>query len=207
MKWRWLVALFVLWALNVAQAGWQNTQWNSSVTINPLIGGGFSCKVPGSNGHLNSVQHGPVPIALRQYIFFKCQVVKISGLPKFVSLDRSTGLAPNCRILLQRKGDDWSCSGGKEHYRWWSAGTNCVFLKADGIQRTYNVQVTTTNNWSNCWGKPASQYPSQFKACLANLDNIELVFGGGNSFSHGVYVAGGVAKYKLLEMRVHSSET
>lgn len=92
-------------------------------------------------------------------------------------------------------------SGGTEHYRWWSTGALCVFLEPDGLEKTYSVQVIP-KNWTNVYGKPATEFKDKFKACLNDIDNVQIVFGGGNSFSHGVYVKNGQASFELLSYSV-----
>jgi Trypsin-like peptidase domain len=195
------------WTAQAAESNstqWTNTQWNSGVTVTWPAGTLFSFVFPTGTGHVNSIRRAQQPVALFKTVKFTYKVVKLSGNPKFVSLDPAPappGFLPNCRIMLQRTGDDWKGGIKTQHYRWWSTGTLCSFLKADGHTYTYSVQLIP-KNWSNVWGKLGTQFPAEFKACLANLDNVQLVFGGGNSFSHGLRVRNGSARYTMLTYRV-----
>jgi hypothetical protein len=188
-----------------AQAGeWKSTQWNSGVTVTSSPGTKFSFVFPSGSGHVNSIRRAQQPIAPYKTLTFTCKVVRLSGNPKFVSLDPAPAppsLMPNCRIMLQRKGDDWLGGSETQHYRWWSTGTLCSFLKANGQTYTYSVKLIP-QNWSNVWGKMGTQFPAQFKGCLANLQNVQVVFGGGNSFSHGLRVKNGSVRYTMLTYKV-----
>lgn len=193
-----ILLIFCL-CVSSAFAGWQNTQWNDGVNVNS--NGSFNFP---SGGHVNSIEQKQGPIKFKKTVTFTCRVKPLSGNPKFQSLDPAPAppsLAPNARVLIQRKNDDWTCGSSTQNYRWWSTGSMCVFLKADGQTYTYSVKLIP-KNWTNCWGKSASQFPNEFKAALANADNVQIVFGGGNSFSHGVRVKNGTAQFQLLSFSI-----
>lgn len=179
---------------------WVNTRWNEGVNVKPLQNGEFKFNVP-TKGHVNSIQRKQGAIRFKSSVTFTCRV---TGKGKFVSLDTAPAppaLLPNCRVMIQRKGDDWKCTGDTQNYRWWSTGAMCVFLKSDGQTYTYNVKLIP-ENWSNCWGKMATEYKSQFRDALANTENVQLVFGGGNSFAHGVRLKSGDAQFQLLTFSI-----
>lgn len=191
--------LLLLCATVAHAATWENTQWNSGVKVKQAAHG-FKCVIPQGDSHLNSVQRKQGSIPFRATVVFTCRV---TGKAKIVSLDTSPAppaLMPNCRVLIQCSGDDWMCGGDTQHYRWWSTGALCVFLKSDGKTYTYSVKLIPAN-WTNCWGKSATQYKTQFKDALAHVNNVQIVFGGGNSFSHGVR-AKGAATYELLSFDI-----
>jgi hypothetical protein len=199
-----IIAAVIAIAVICCDGAWQSTQWNSGVNIKPTQSG-FVFDVP-TNGHVNSIQQGAKSVKLRQTVTLTFRLKTMSGKPIFKSLDTAPAppaLKPNFRIMFQRKGDDWTCSGGKEHYRWWATGANCAFLQPslDTGTLIYSIKITP-QNFSNCWGKPATQYKSEFKACLANLDNEQITWGGGNSFAHGINTANGQARYELFTFKI-----
>jgi hypothetical protein len=51
--------------------------------------------------------------------------------------------------------------------------------------------TTRPTIWTNVLGKPATQRMSGFPNVVQNAGNLNIVFGGGNSFSHCVSVKGG----------------
>lgn len=172
---------------------WQNTRYNIGVTLKPLTGGVFTFAFPVKPGKVSSITSSwPTPIARRSKVQLR---YKIRGRATFYSYDESDGLAPNFRVMLQRKGDDWSGIGGMEHYRWWS-NPYCGVLERTG---EYEIIVPVVpRTWSNVNGNTGTQFPNEFLAACSNIDNWQLVFGGGNSFSHGVAVTSGKARFDLL---------
>lgn len=198
-----LATLIIFGAWTIAPAaGWENTQWNSGVKVKNTEKG-FNFTFP-TGGHVNSVERSWGSIPFKGMVTFTCKIKVLSGKPKFVSLDPAPAppaLLPNARVLIQRRGDDWMCGDATQNYRWWSTGALCVFLKADNQIYTYSVKLTP-ENWTNCWGKSAKSFKAQFQDALKNADNVQIVFGGGNSFSHGLRVKNGSAQFQLLTFSI-----
>lgn len=56
--------------------------------------------------------------------------------------------------------------------------------------------------WQNMNGKPATDYPLEFKAALAAPAMICLTFGAGGDFGHGIRTIGGYATFNANDIRV-----
>ena len=116
---------------------------------------------------------------------------KLGSKPaRFVALDPATvppGLKHNLRPMLQVQHDDYV----SEDNRWWPSGVSCGFLGTNltGKLRTLQIPIAP-NMWSNVWGKPAFQRMKGFLNVVQKAGKLNIVFGGGNSFSHGVSVRG-----------------
>jgi len=56
--------------------------------------------------------------------------------------------------------------------------------------------------WTNVWGKPASQRMKGFLNVVQKAGKLNIVFGGGNSFSHGVSVQGGKVRITIVSLTI-----
>ncbi len=176
-------------------SGWQgNTQYNDGVNIKPVQGGQFSFVFP-SSSHVNLIGHPWKSVKPGTKITITYKIAIISGKPKFISLDPAPSppsLKPNFRPMLFN-GD----MAGSDS-RFWPAGGSCAWLIADGLVHTYSVKLSPTL-WTNVWG----QYNADgFKNLCGHLYEIDLAFGGGNSFSHGIKVKNGSAQFQLIGFKI-----
>jgi hypothetical protein len=122
--------------------------------------------------------------------------------PRFVSLDPAPGppgLKPNFRPMLQVQHDDYV----SEDNRWWPGGRNCAFLDANFTGELQTLQIPIQPAiWTNVLGNPATQRMSGFLKAIQNAGNLNIVFGGGNSFSHGISVKAGRVRITIVHVRV-----
>lgn len=186
----------ILLLLATTAFGQWHDEWSKGVSVKNTKGG-FAFSFPVCDNHANEVVRSFGNLPVGGTITATVRMDKISGNPKFKSLDPAPAppsLLPNCRFMLQRPNDDWR----SENNRWWPSGASCVFLKADGNVYTYAVKLKP-NLWTNVYGKYNA---AEFKKTLGNMGNLAIVFGGGNSFAHGVCGKGGVARYNLLSLKV-----
>ncbi len=173
-----------------AQMNWHTTEWNGGVNVKQKDGGFVFVLKPGA--HINAVQPDRPAVRTGDIITVKYRVKKLGATrPRFVSLDPAPvppGLKPNLRPMLQVQHDDYV----SEDNRWWPSGLNCGFLGTNLTGELQTLQIPIRPKiWTNVWGKPASQRMRGFLNVVQNGGNLNIVFGGGNSFSHGVSVKGG----------------
>lgn len=172
---------------------WNNTEWNGGVQIfNGQANGFFFNLVPGA--HVNAIQTTRPALKERQCIELTYRIKTLKGKPVFQSLDPSKGLKPNFRPMIQVKDDDYV----SEDNRWWPSGVACVMLQIelDEAAATFHVPLTPAL-WTNVWGKSATTRRSGWLNAISHPGNLNIVFGGGNSFSHGVAVKGGSVRFIL----------
>lgn len=121
----------------------------------------------------------------------------LSGLPAFIQAPEAGNtcpVAPNMRPFLFAYRNDWS----GEFSRWWaSQGWTLV---APG---TYQWSVPFQPDlWTSVYGKSGAQAPAQFADALKNISSVGFTFGGGCFYGHGVYVAGGTARWTLSQLLI-----
>jgi len=182
---------------------WQNTQWNQGVSLQKTAGIQFAFRFPAAPGHVNAIQANRGAFALGNTITVTYRVRKTEGNPKFVSLDPAPvppGLRPNFRPMLQVANDDYV----SEDNRWWPTGLNgCAFLADDltGTNHTFSIQILP-NLWANVFGRLATQRMNAFQRVIGHSGKLNIVFGGGNSFSHGVRIKSGKARFVLVSLTI-----
>lgn len=177
---------------------WNTTEWNGGIQIGNNKTGGFGFTLsPGA--HINAVQTGRPALREGMTISLTYAVKAIKGKPIFLSLDPSNGLKPNFRPMIQVKNDDYM---GQDN-RWWPSGMSCVILqpKLALAAGTFLVPLKP-QLWTNVWGKPATSRRSGWLNTLLHPGNLNIVFGGGNSFSHGVAVKGGSVRFILQKWSI-----
>jgi len=187
--------------LKFAQMNWHTTEWNAGVTIKQKDAGFvFALK---SGAHINAVQANRPAVRIGDIITVTYTVKRLGNKPaRFVSLDPAPvppGLKPNLRPMLQVQHDDYM----SEDNRWWPSGASCGFLGTNltGELQTLRIPIQP-NTWTNVWGKPASQRMKGFLNVVQKSGKLNIVFGGGNSFSHGVSVKGGKVRITIVTVTV-----
>jgi len=192
-----IITIFIY--LHLPQMNWHTTEWNGGVNINQKDGGFAFVLKPGA--HINAVQADRPAVRIDDIITVKYRVKKLGATrPRFVSLDPAPvppGLKPNLRPMLRVAHDDYV----SEDNRWWPSGLNCGFLGTNLTGELQTLQIPIRPNiWTNVLGKPASQRMSGFLNVLQNAGKLNIVFGGGNSFSHGVSVKGGKVRIIIVSV-------
>ena len=203
-SWRMLGCLKIITIflyLNSHKANWHTTEWNGGVNVKQKGGGFVVALKPGS--HINAVQSNRPALRVGDIITVKYTVKKLGNKPpRFVSLDPGPvppGLKPNLRPMLQVQHDDYV----SEDNRWWPSGLNCGFLGTNLTGELQTLQIPIRPNiWTNVWGKPAAQRMKGFLDVIQKAGNLNIVFGGGNSFSHGVSVKGGNIRITIVSVTI-----
>jgi hypothetical protein len=183
------------------QMNWHTTEWNGGVKIKQK-GSGFVFAL-NSGAHINAVQANRPAVRIGDIITVTYKVKKLGNKPaRFVSLDPAPsppGLKPNLRPMLQVQHDDYVT----EDNRWWPSGVNCGFLATNLTNDLQTLQIPIRPDiWTNVWGKPASQRMKGFLNVVQKPGNLNIVFGGGNSFSHGVSVKGGKVRITIVNITI-----
>jgi len=166
-------------------------------------GSQFSFRFPAAPGHVNVIKANRGALAIGKTITITYFVRKTQGNPQFISLDPAPsppGLRPNFRPMLQVANDDYT----SQDNRWWPTGVNgCAFLPDDltGTNHTFSIQILP-GLWANVLGKLATQRMSGFRHVLNHSGKLNIVFGGGNSFSHGVRITNGKAQFVLVNLTI-----
>lgn len=187
--------------LKFAQINWHTTDWNGGVNIKQK-NGGFVCALK-HGAHINAVQSNRPAVQVGDIITIKYRVKKLGSKPsRFVSLDPAPappGLKPNLRPMLQIQHDDYV----SEDNRWWPSGVSCGFLGTNltGELQTLRIPIQP-NTWTNVRGKPASKRINGFLNVVQKPGNLNIVFGGGNSFSHGVSVKSGKIRVTIVNVTI-----
>ena len=182
---------------------WQSTQWNQGVSLQKSAGIQFSFEFPAPPGQVNAIQADRGALKIGQTITVTYWVRKTQGNPKFISLDPAPvppGLRANFRPMLQVANDDYDTQDN----RWWPTGVNgCAFLPDDltGTNHTVSVQILP-NLWANVLGGLGTARMNKFHKVIGHSGKLNIVFGGGNSFSHGVRIKNGKAQFVLVSLTI-----
>jgi hypothetical protein len=194
-----IITIFL--CLNLHKMTWHTTEWNGRVNIKQK-NGGFVVALK-SGAHINAVQTNRPAVRVGEIITVKYTVRKLGNKPsRLVSLDPAPappGLKPNLRPMLQVQNDDYV----SEDNRWWPSGVSCGFLGTNLTGELQTLQIPIQPNiWTNVWGKPASQRMKGFLNVVQKAGNLNIVFGGGDSFSHGVSVKGGKIRITIVSVTI-----
>lgn len=156
-----------------------------------MQGKGWTMKFPGPGGKVDYVQNFDPPTLVGATAIVMRFAVKGGG---FVPFEGTAKSKATVTVQIQRKGDDWTGEGKMRLYRYYSR-TRTV-LAAGEYEITYPLDVA---HWGGVNSGPDD--PEAFAACLRELDNIAVVFGGGSGAGHGVW-ATAPSQFTLLEMEV-----
>jgi hypothetical protein len=94
-------------------------------------------------------------------------------------------------LYFQRAGDGFSSEFG----RWYGPrqelkdGTSTIVASLD------------PSDWGSVMGKRGDAAVSEFQKSIANVANVGMVFGGGDSAGHGVFVTGGTATFTIVDWK------
>jgi hypothetical protein len=166
-------------------------QFSEGVTLKPK-GDGFYFDFP-LDGHINYITApwtGEIKLGMKVRV--KWRLKRISGSPRFISLDGNPGLAPNFRPMI--------CDDPLQN-RWWS-NPDCVALPANLDLRGELVVPIRAKRWSGVMGEWANTVKERFLRDLKTINYVALTFSGGRSFGHGIRVEGGVARLEILEYTI-----
>lgn len=100
---------------------------------------------------------------------------------------------PRITAYFQRAGDNWSCAGKYDPYRWYDTPTSQV-LSAPG---SYELVASLDDAWTGCQSSTKANDPNSFAAAVGSAGRIGVVFGGGDGYGHGVFGLNGPAVVTL----------
>lgn len=101
------------------------------------------------------------------------------------------GSPPTVSLIIWRSGDNLSCQGEYQQYRYFSRQRGS--LSPGDYTLTVNIDPS---NWTDCYGKPGTDFPARFQATIYNVWKIGFTFGG-NSAGHGVIAPQGGVQFTL----------
>jgi hypothetical protein len=150
---------------------------------------------PDPDSHVNYLIERPPTVRPGQKITL---VFSFVGDGTLVATEGSA--PPRVRLFLQRVGDNLSGTGAYQQYRYWSLAYVDVSTPGD-----YTLsEVIDPSRWTDVYGKPGSQYPDNFAACVAQLVNIGCTLGG-EFAGHGIRATSGTPKFILKSFSVTDS--
>lgn len=110
----------------------------------------------------------------------------ISGAGTLAAVE---GGVARCGLFMQRAGDNMLGTGAFQQYRYYAIAGVVLDHAGD-----YSVKAKLVpEQWSDVFGKPGTDFPDNFKACVENASVIGFVFGQmGAGWAHGVFANGQV---------------
>jgi hypothetical protein len=165
------------------------------LTPSPHPRGGWYIDFPQAPGRINSVTFRHGSLAGKKRIVMRYRIEADPGV-KIVPAS-----APEWPAIItlqfQRAGDTWTARGEFETYRWFG-----TFASQSPLRPGEREMVAPLNgNWTAIQTSSAKSNPAAFQQAIAGADRVGFVFGGGNSYSHGVY-ATGRARLVVTQFRV-----
>lgn len=100
------------------------------------------------------------------------------------------GSPPTVSFIIWRSGDNLSCQGVMQQYRYFGHPRGSL---SPGV-RTLEVPIDPAS-WTDCYGKPGTDFPDRFDGAVRNAFRIGFGFGG-NSAGHGVRAPQGGVQFK-----------
>jgi hypothetical protein len=173
------------------------TFYSAGVSIHPSTdpGGAWSFEFPSmeAGGHVNYME---TPLRLTTIpnsvsVTFKVE----SNAPQYIVLDPGDIPPATVHLFFEQQNDDLVNANG----RWWAqtGGYNCG--SQDNEMISFTVPLSAAE-WTNVYGQFSNE---SFGAALANVGWIGLTFGGQYFWGHGVALAGGSAKFILINMQIN----
>lgn len=101
-------------------------------------------------------------------------------------------------LFIWRNGDDVTCIGQMQQYRWWSsmnvltAGTHTITAKL------------SPEFWTDCYGKRGTDNPALFEAAINDPRGIGFTTGGSYFAGHGIVATGPGVHFKVDSFTVES---
>jgi hypothetical protein len=105
-------------------------------------------------------------------------------------------------FILARSGD--AALGFPDGCRWFSPANSVLMMPTNSVA-SYTVSLGPSN-WIGVYGQTGNSSATAlaaFKATIANMGNIGLVFGGGCFAGHGIYLDAGSATFNLLRIVIN----
>jgi hypothetical protein len=105
-------------------------------------------------------------------------------------------------FIVARSGD--AALGFPDGYRWFSPANFVPVMPTNSIA-SYTVSLDPSN-WIGVYGEVGNSSATAlaaFRATLADMGNIGLVFGGGCFSGHGIYLDAGSATFNLLGIAIN----
>lgn len=188
---RWLFTILLLLILLILAACSSHTPWTppplpqAPPGWSPITGQGTQpCNdfdFP-TNNLVGYCYNGSIKPRLGQYIHM---TFTITGDASQLVPD-GDALPPTMSLFLWRDGDNMTCLGSMQQYRWWTAKTTLT-------AGTHTVTARLTpENWTDCYGGNGAANPSLFEAALNDLRGVGYTFGGRDFAGHGIRASGPV---------------
>ena len=98
------------------------------------------------------------------------------------------------RLFLQQRGD--TLTAQEPYKRWWSIS----YVELHEGEFTLTASISP-DQWTSVFGRRGDEVPHEFNSAISQLANVGFTFGG-TFGGHGVYVAGGNARFILNQYSV-----
>jgi hypothetical protein len=98
------------------------------------------------------------------------------------------------RLFLQQRGD--TLTAQEQYKRWWSV----AYVELHEGEFTLTASLSP-DQWTSVFGRRGDEVPHEFNSAISQLANVGFTFGG-TFAGHGVYVAGGNARFILRQYSV-----
>jgi hypothetical protein len=165
----------------------------SHPSADPL--GAWSFEFPSAElaGHVNYIQtpFNATTTPHNVTITFKIE----SDIPQYKVIDSGDTLPATIHLFFEQQNDDLVDPNG----RWWAGASAYNLASLDNTTITLVVPLTP-DQWSNVDGQ---RDPRSFYAALGNVGWIRVTCGGQYFWGHGVALAGGRAKYTLINLNIN----
>jgi|ERR1700733_120306 len=171
--------------------------YSSGMPQNPSadLAGAWSFHFPSyeAGGHVNYVQTPFNKTTTLRNVTITFTVE--SDDPRYHVMDDKDHLPATFHVFMERQNDNLEAEGG----RFWAQPSKYNLGSDDNHQITITVPLTS-DCWTDVDGKNNSD---SFQDLLKNIGWIGITFGGQFFFGHGVALAGGSAKFVLVDFFVN----
>lgn len=131
-----------------------------------------------TNNLVGYCYNGSLRASLGQYIRMTFTIT--GDASQLVPYETADTPPATLRLFLWRAGDNMTCVGSMQQYRWWTGMTNLT-------AGTHTVTARLVpEDWTDCYGQSGSTNPALFQATLNDLRGIGFTFGGQSFAGHGV---------------------
>jgi hypothetical protein len=113
----------------------------------------------------------------------------ITGKGNFVPTEGTA--TARVRLFLQQRGD--TLTAQEPYKRWWSVS----YVELHEGEFTLTASLSP-GQWTSVFGRRGDEVPHAFNSAISQLANVGFTFGG-TFAGHGVYVAGGNARFILKQ--------
>jgi hypothetical protein len=184
-------------ALSLDASRWTEGLVPTFITFRNDANGALYFDMPGVGQSVNYAFAASPASTVAGTVHLTFRVDAVSGQPTFQGAPEAGNTCaapPSVRPFLFTNHNDWS----GEFSRWWA--TSDVIVLTPGA---FSIDVPLTpDRWTSVYGRSGLDAPTQFAHALTTVSSLGVSFGAGCFYGHGVFVAGGTARWVLSEYSV-----